>query len=47
MEDPEELQVKLEDLVPRQKNIVDNAFERIMTEEWSADMGLVVPRVKN
>ena len=31
---------------PRQKNIVDNAFKRIMIEEWSADLGLVVPRVE-
>ena len=37
----------LKDLVPQQKNIVDNAFECIMTKEWSADLGLVVPRVEN
>ncbi|XP_006435936.2 probable ATP-dependent RNA helicase DDX31 isoform X2 [Citrus clementina] len=46
MKDLEELQAKHEDLVSQQKEMIDSVFERIMTEVWSVDPGLVVPRVE-
>ena len=46
VKDLKELQGKHEDLVSQQKEMIDSAFERIMTEVWSIDPGLVVPRVE-
>lgn len=46
VKDLEELQAKHEDLVSQQKEMIDSAFERIMTEVWSVDPRLVVPRIE-
>lgn len=42
----EELQAKYENFVSQQKKMIDGVFERIMTEVWTVDPGLVVPRVE-
>lgn len=40
--DLEDFQAKNEDLIFQQKNMINSAFERIMTDVWSVDPRLVV-----
>lgn len=44
--DYNELKAKNEDLLSRQKKMVDKAFSLIMMEVWSVDLELEVPRVE-
>lgn len=44
--DCDELKAKNADLQSRQKRMMDEAFSLIMTEVWSVDPELVVPRVE-
>lgn len=44
--DLEEAEAQNEELLSRQRDMVDKAFTHIITEVWSADPGLEVPRVE-
>lgn len=44
--DYNELKAKNEDLLSRQKKMMDKAFSLIMMEVWSVDLELEVPRVE-